>query len=96
VTWLLHVLGVDSVADRPYAFFSGSGSVLLPWLMNALTFGAIFYWHHQCTVHGCHRYGRPTAAFGDRACRRHHPAPRRTVEDVHAAHRAAKGQQETR
>lgn len=46
-------------------------------------------WHHQCGVGGCYRYARRTTAAGERACPKHHPHPERTVEDLHAAHRAA-------
>lgn len=88
--WLLHVLGVDSEAGTAYAWWSGSGSVIVPWLMQAATLALLFAWHHQCQVDGCHRYARRVTAAGDRACRRHHPEPEGSAEDLHAAHRAAK------
>lgn len=87
--WLLHFLGTDDVSGHPYAWWSGSGSVILPWIMQALTVGLLFWFHHQCHVDGCHRYARRSTAAGERACRHHHPSPRRTIEDIHAAHHAA-------
>lgn len=84
--WLSHWLGLDNVAGAVYAWWSGSGSVVLPWLLNALTFAGLFWWHHQCSVHGCWWYARRTTAAGEKACWLHHPNRKRTVEDVHAAH----------
>jgi hypothetical protein len=95
MTWLLHFLGVDNEAGHPYAFWSGSGSVLLPWVMQAVTLGLLVWWHHQCGVDGCYRYARRTTAAAERACRKHHPERRRTVRDIHAAHHAAKATSES-
>lgn len=86
MTWLAHWLGLDGVAGAIYAFYSGSGSVILPPLLTGAVVGAGFWYHHQCSVHGCFWYARRTTAAGDRACFRHHPSPKRTAEDVHAAH----------
>lgn len=88
------LLGSRNEAGAWYGFSSGSGSILLPWLMQALTIGLLFWWHHQCGVDGCYRYARRTTAAGERACWRHHPSPRRTVQDIHHAHRQQLGQPE--
>lgn len=86
---LAHFFGLDDLAGPIYGFWSGSGSVILPWLMQCFTIGLLFWWHHQCHVDGCYRYARRGTAAGERACQRHHPHPRRTVEDIHAAHHEA-------
>lgn len=90
MSWLLGFLGVSSEAGRAYAWWSGSGSVIVPWLMQSLTIALLFWWHHQCHVGGCYRYARRTTAAGDRACRRHHPEPEKSAGELHAAHEAAK------
>lgn len=87
--WLGHWLGLDNVAGQIYAWWSGSGSVILPWILNSLTVAALFWWHHQCHVSGCWWYARRTTAAGERACWRHHPHPRRTAADLLTAHHAA-------
>jgi hypothetical protein len=93
--WLVHVMGVDY--GLPYGhwgwynFHSGFGSIILPPLLNGLVLGAIFWWHHQCGVHGCLWYARRTTAANERACFRHHPHPKRTAADIHAAHHHALG-----
>lgn len=83
-------LGMANVAGPIYAFWSGSGSVLLPWFLNGLTLAGLFWWHNQCHVHRCYWYARRKTAAGEPACWRHHPEPKRTVEDLHEAHHAAK------
>jgi hypothetical protein len=84
--WLLHFLGVDNEAGRPYAWWSGSGSVIVPWVMQVAAIGLLFWWHHQCHVSGCYRYARRTTAAGERACTKHHPEGKRTAEDIRTAH----------
>jgi len=86
---LVHATGCDYGAPYgrwvPYDFWSGvSGSFLVGVTVWALG----FYWHNQCGVHGCYWYARRTTAAGERACWKHHPHPKRTVEDLHAAHHA--------
>lgn len=88
MTFWLYILGLTNVAGRPYAFWSGSGSVLLPPLIQLGGIALLAWWHNRCHVTRCWRYARRTTAAGERACRRHHPEPRRTVEDIHAAHHA--------
>jgi len=88
VRWLQHFLGTDNVSGAAYAWWSGAGSILLPWLLQAVTIMLLFWWHHQCAVHRCHRYARRVTAAGDRACARHHPEPRPGPADIKAAHHA--------
>lgn len=92
--WLLHWLAVHTgtvgEAGPYYGFFSGFGSIILPPFLDGLVFAALFWWHHQCAVHGCWWYARRTTAAGERACWKHHPHKKRTADDVHAAHHAAR------
>lgn len=89
--WLTVHTGSENTPGSPpnYNFFSGSGSILLPWLGQGFIVGLLFWWHHQCHVDGCYRYARRTTAAGERACETHHPERHRTVEDIHAAHHEA-------
>ncbi|HEX3825461.1 MAG TPA: hypothetical protein VHV79_13465 [Mycobacteriales bacterium] len=86
----IQFLGVRNEASRWYAFESGSGAIILgdlP-LLGGLV---LLIRHHNCEIPGCARIQmkRPTAA-GHLLCRRHHPAPGpQSVEEAHAAHRAA-------
>lgn len=93
-SWLYGVLGLN-MAGAVYAFWSGSGSVLIPMAVQMAIFLLLLWWHHQCHVTGCYRYARRTTAAGERACERHHPEQARTVEDIHAAHHAAKARTES-
>lgn len=74
---LLHVLGIDSVSSRWYAFWSGiAGDV-----SSVAVVGGIAAWlrKHNCHVHGCHRLARhPVEGTQHLVCARHHPtgAPR--------------------
>ncbi len=72
-----------------YNEWSGFLSIVLPWLLQATTFAAVLWWHHQCHVSGCYWPTRRKTAAGERACWRHHPAPVRTAGDLCAAHEAA-------
>ena len=87
--WLAHWLGLDNVSGPIYAWWSGSGSVILPWIVQVLIIILLFWWHHQCGVDGCLRYARRTTAAGERACWVHHPVQGRTAADIHAAHHQA-------
>lgn len=86
----IQFLGVRNEAGRWYAFESGSGAIILgdlP-LLGGLV---LLIRHHNCEIRGCPRIQlkRPTAA-GHLLCRKHHPDPGpTTVEEAHAAHRAA-------
>lgn len=69
-----------------YGFHSGIGGATY---VGIPVFLAAFWWHHQCGVHRCYWYAWRKTAAGEPACWRHHPHPRRTAEDLHAAHHAA-------
>jgi hypothetical protein len=94
MTWywegFLNFLGVRTEAGRWYAFESGSGAIILgdlP-LLGGLV---LLIRHHNCEIRGCPRIQlrRPTAA-GHLLCRKHHPDPGpASVDEAHAAHRAA-------
>lgn len=69
-----------------YGFHSGIGGAAY---FGIPLFVVMFWWHHQCGVHGCYWYARRTTAAGERACWKHHPHKKRTVEELHEAHHAA-------
>lgn len=69
-----------------YGFHSGLGGAAY---LSLPIFLAAFWWHHQCHVHRCYWYARRTTAAGERACWKHHPEAKRTVQDLHAAHHEA-------
>ena len=94
--WFLHWLAVHTGTVNEsgpfYGFWSGFGSDLGELaLIGAIVTG---YRHVNCHVKGCPRIGHhPVEGTPYRVCRRHHPAMSDkfpTVEDIHAAHRAAK------
>jgi len=94
VYWWPHVrneffvlAGSRDEAGGWYGFHSGFGGSWIPAYAGLLL---LFWWHHQCGVHGCYWYARRTTAAGERACWRHHPEPRRTVHDLRRAHHEAK------
>ena len=91
---ILHWLGIDNVSGPAYAWWSGSGSVLLPPILNGFALALVFWWHNQCHVTGCYWYARRKTAAGERACWKHHPRQRRTAGDIHAAHHAAQARQD--
>lgn len=90
--WLSRQTGSLNTPGTPpnYNFFSGFGSIILPPLLNGLVLAAVFWWHNQCGVTGCYWYARRKTAAGERACFLHHPHKKRTVEEIHTAHHAAK------
>jgi hypothetical protein len=91
VTWLLHLLGVDSQSGRWYAWWSGSGADLGE---LAIVGGlASLVRHRNCEVHGCWRLGRHATAAGHRVCRVHHPDDHLTAERAAADHDAARRRQ---
>lgn len=97
--WLLHWLAVHTGTDAPgnkfYNFWSGFGSDL----GEVVLIGAVISgWHHvNCHAKGCLRIGRhPVEGTPWKTCRKHHPTiPDKavTVEEIHAAHRAAQERQ---
>lgn len=75
---LLHILGVDDVSGRWYAFWSGFGGDLA---LMATPFTLLR--RHNCHVRRCLRIGRhPVAGTTWVVCRRHHPDPAVTREDI--------------
>jgi hypothetical protein len=95
--WLAVYTGSSNTPGTPpnYNFNSGFGSILIPLAVQLAVFGAAFWWHNQCHVDGCYWYARRKTAAAERACWKHHPHQRRTVEDIHAAHHAAKATAES-
>jgi hypothetical protein len=80
--------GARDEAGGYYGFHSGFGGAAYIDLPVVLV---LFWWHHQCGVTRCYWYARQTTAAGERACWKHHPDRKRTVEDLRAAHHAAAG-----
>lgn len=97
--WLWHPLGVCAGAPtqvrdcKGYNLWSGiAGSCVTG---SGIWTGAItMWWHRTCHAPGCLRLARhPTADSTHVLCGRHHPdipAGGRTLEQIHAAHHAAK------
>lgn len=78
IAGLLHVLGIDDVSGRWYAFWSGFGGDLT-------IFGALAVWlrHQNCHVQGCPRIGRHQVAGTEwKVCRHHHPDDAPTAKDA--------------
>lgn len=75
---LLHILGIDDVSGRWYAFWSGfAGDIGLIGAAYALLR------KHNCHVKHCVRVGRHQIAGTDWVvCRRHHPDDAPTAADV--------------
>lgn len=67
--WLLHVLGVDDVSGRWYAWWSGAGSDISELAIVGAVLGA--YRRHNCHRARCWRIGRHTVD-GTPWCNRHH------------------------
>lgn len=86
--WLARWLGMLNLAGPIYGWWSGSGSVIIPLAVQISVFGAIWWWHHQCTVHHCYWPSRRLTAAGERACFKHHPHPKPTAQDIHRRHHA--------
>ena len=58
-----------------YGFWSGFGSVVIPPILQGLTFGVVFVWHQNCHTQGCWRIGRHQVG-GRKWCHRHHQTAR--------------------
>jgi hypothetical protein len=69
---LAHFFGLDSLNDVPYAFWSGAGSVFLPFILQAVVFLPIYWYHHNCNHSGCPRIGKHHHNHF-RFCKYHHP-----------------------
>lgn len=90
VIWqaLGHFFGLDNLSGPQYGFWSGVGSditevVLIGAIITALR-------HRNCHVKGCWRLQwRAVPGTDHVVCRRHHPHPAPTHEQVMADHEAA-------
>ena len=92
MNWLYVHLGVKGFGPW-YGFFSGIGSILVPPLLTLAGVAALWAWHSQCHVTGCHWPTRRVTAANEKACWRHYPHPRRTAADIRAAHHLYLGKQ---
>lgn len=87
MTWLAHVLGIDDVSGRWYAWWSGAGSDLGELAIVGALFATVR--RHTCHVRRCWRLGRhPVAGTTYVVCRRHHPDDHLTADRL-AQHAAA-------
>jgi hypothetical protein len=68
---LWHFLGLDNVAGFAYAFWSGSGSVIIPPLITLAGLIVIYWWHNNCHEPGCPLIGKHVID-GTRWCHLHH------------------------
>lgn len=76
--WLLHILGVDDVSGRPYAFWSGFAGDL-----SILATPLVLWRRHNCHARWCPRIGRhPVAGTTWTVCRRHHPDDHPSAQDI--------------
>jgi hypothetical protein len=66
---LLHLLGVDDVSGRWYAFWSGAGSDL-----SYLSVFVVLFRKHNCHVKNCWRIGHHEVG-GFMLCHRHRGTP---------------------
>jgi hypothetical protein len=82
------IIGSRNETGGWYGLWSGfaGGVRVFEWFVIL----GLIWWHHQCSVSRCYWYARRTTAAGERACWKHHPTPKRTVGEVHAAHHAAR------
>lgn len=78
MTLLAHILGLDDVSGRWYAFWSGVGGDLA-----FIAAPLVVLRRHNCHVKWCLRIGRhPVAGTMYTVCRRHHPEDHPTAADV--------------
>lgn len=85
--WLVHVTGCDYGAPYGhFVFYNFWSGIAGSFLVGLSVWSAGFWWHNQCSVHHCWWYARRTTAAGERACWRHTPERKRTVQDIHKAH----------
>lgn len=71
---LLHILGIDNVSGYWYAWWSGSGSVLIPPVLTATPIVLVQLRHKNCHQPRCWRLGR-FEADGYKLCSIHHDNP---------------------
>lgn len=78
---LAHVLGLDDVSGRWYAWWSGFAGDI-----SILATPVVLLRKHNCHVRGCARVGRhPVEGTSYTVCRRHHPDEHPTAADVRSA-----------
>jgi hypothetical protein len=77
VNLLLHILGVDDVSGRWYAWWSGAGSDVSELAILGAVLGG--YRKHNCHQPRCWRIGRHVVD-GTPWCNRHHQAARTDTE----------------
>lgn len=66
MTWLAHILGLDTQHSWPYDFWSGCAT------QASAVAGLVMFWRHkQCHVRWCARVGRHQEQ-GHLLCHRHH------------------------
>lgn len=88
---LLHILGIDDMSGRWYAWWSGSGSDVEELFLLG---GAVFalYRRHQCETRRCLRLVRHQTAAGHHVCHRHSALGRAPSRDeILAAHHVQAG-----
>jgi hypothetical protein len=77
---LLHILGVDDMSGRWYAWWSGSGGDL-----SILATPLVLCRRHNCHLRGCWRLGRHQAVVDGKPvmlCRKRHPDDHLTAQQV--------------
>lgn len=81
IRFLLHVLGVDDMNGRWYAFWSGSGGDA-----SLATMAWASLRRHNCHYRWCPRIGRhPVPGKGWLLCAKHHQGPKPTAAAIAAA-----------
>ena len=86
LNWLNSFFGLDDGQGEHYLFWSGLGSDI----SEVAVLGAVYaIWRrHNCAVKGCWRVGHRQVPGTDHVvCRRHHPRPQPTHEELLAEHR---------
>lgn len=88
MSWLLHVLGVDDVSGRWYAFWSGAGSDISEIAIVGALLAIVR--KHNCAVGRCWRIGRHKVPGTDHlCCAKHTPGGAPThahILDLHRKH----------
>lgn len=86
MNWLLHVLGVDDVSGRWYAFWSGFGSDIGEVAILGSLLAIVR--KHNCHIHHCWRVGRlPVDGTPWSVCRKHHPTGPPSLPDLRTRER---------